>query len=86
MLRRAPTQARQAGATGTPRTRETFPPASTQAIPAAPAQTFQPTPVLTPVNHTCETMDGVAATAPETSVPGFLGISALLEYGAHTTP
>ena len=31
-------------------------------------------------------MAGVAATAPDPSVPGFPGIFALLEDGAHTTP
>ena len=36
-LRRAPAQARQAGATGTPRTRVTFPTAPTLAFPTAPS-------------------------------------------------
>ena len=30
-------------------------------------------------------MEGVAATAPNPSVPGFPGIFTLLEYGANTT-
>ena len=34
------------------------------------------------MNHICKTMAGVAANAPNPSVPGFPGIFALLEDGA----
>ena len=85
-LRRAPTQAPQAGATGTPRRRDTFSPASTPTVPTAPALTFHPVPVLTPVHRICETMTGVAATAPNSSLPGYPVILFLLEDGTHTTP
>ena len=85
-LRGAPMQTRQAGATGTPRKRDAFPPASTPTFPTALALTFQPTLELTPVHRIYKTMVGVAATAPDPSVPRFPGIFALLEEGAHTTP
>ena len=69
----------------------TFHPAPAPAFPTSPAQargtpTLQPAPNLTPVQLTCNTMDGVAATAPNPSVPGFPGIFNLLEERANTTP
>ena len=84
--RRAPTQAHQAGATGNLRRKDALPPASTPTVPTFPALIFQPSPALTPVYRISETMARVAATAPDHNVPGFPGIFALLEEGAHTTP
>ena len=79
-------QAFQVGATGTPIIRGTFPTTPTLDVPTLPTQTFQPDPVLTPVHRICETMAGVEATAPDSSVPGFLGIFVLLEDGGRTRP
>ena len=79
-LRRELTQFRQAGATRKRQTTGIFPPAPTRAVPTAPAQTFHPSPALTPVNHTCKKMDGVVATSPEPRVPGFPAIFSILEY------
>ena len=85
-LRQAPTQACQAGATGTPRRRDASPPASTPTVPTAPALPFQPDLTLTRVHHSCNTIAGLASTTPDPSVPRFPGIFALLEDGANTTP
>ena len=65
-----------------------LPPALLPAFPIAPAQaqTFQPALTRTPVQHTCKTMAGVAATSPNPSVPGFPGIFSLLEDEANTNP
>ena len=85
-LRRASTQAHQAGATGTRHTTGIFPPTPTPPVPINPEQTFQPAPALTPVHRTCETVSGVVATAPEPRFPGFPAIFSLLEDRANTTP
>ena len=96
-LRRAPTQARQAGHTrtriqGTP----TFPPVPSQntrtpAFPPAPTQargtpTFLLAPNLAQGTRTSETVAGVAATAPDPRIPGFPGKFSLLKAWANTTP
>ena len=90
-LRQAPTQAHQAGTTSTRQQgAPTFPTTPDPAFPTAPAQacsmpTFQPNPNLAPVQRTCDTMAGVAATAPDPSIPSFPVIFTLLEDGVNTT-
>ena len=92
LLMRALMKAQKTGTTGTIQHVEiTFPPDPAPAFPTTLAQervtpTFQPTPTLAPVQRTCYTMAGVAATEPDPSIPGFLGIFTLLEDGANTTP
>ena len=91
-LRRAPTQALQAGTTGNRHQgANTFSPAPSPAFTTAPAQvhgtpTFQLAPTLAPVQRTCNTMSGVAATATNPSVYRFLVIFTMIEDGANTTP
>ena len=67
-----------------------FPPVPAPAFPNAPTQArgisnFQNTLNLAQVQRNCNTMAGVAATAPELSVPGFPGIFTLIEDKANTT-
>ena len=96
-LRRAPSQAHQAGHTRTGRQgTPTFPPVPSQnirtpAFPPAPTQargtpTFLLAPNLAHVTRTSKTMDRVAATAPDPSIPGFPGNIFLLKAWANTTP
>ena len=91
LLRQAPIQACQAGTTRTRMQQAiTLPPAPAPAFPTSPSQvrgtpTFQTAPTLSPVKHTCNTMDGVAETAPNPSVPGFPGIFTLIEDGLNMT-
>ena len=71
--------------------RKIFPPDPAPAFPTAPEQargipTFQPAPTLAPIQRTCNTIAGVAATALDPSIPGFPFIFTLLEDGANTTP
>ena len=91
-LRRVPTQALQSGTTGTRNQgANTFSTAPSPAFTTAPSQahgmpTFQPALTLAPVQRTCNTMSGVAATATNPSVYRFLVIFTMIEDGANTTP
>ena len=92
LLMRALMKDQKTGTTGTIQHVEiTFPPDPAPAFPTTLAQervtpTFQTTPTLAPVQRTCYTMAGVAATEPDPRIPGLLGIFTLLEDGANTTP
>ena len=92
LLRKTPMQVYQVGKTRTRMQQAIiFPPALAPAFPTSQAQvrgtpTFQTAPTLAPVQRTCNTMGGVAATAPSPRITVFPGIFTLLEDRANTTP